>query len=285
MVNLEPSPTYVLVVIRKESQMEEPNYQKPPLREEIEAFFKQLKGVIFTIIGFGILIAIVFRLHMFSKTDMAHQIGAYINKHFPTFMFTMMIDLLSYTILCRALYDTHLIYKRYRLGYFSQMMWCFIGFFTLQLGNIPIALYMDGLIPIIIIALLAIGLTALLLSYYKKNRPPLAKPLTKEQNERRKDIINALVNSYKVGTGPIATDAKAFAKARYLMDIYPESLETLNNIPSVFYSRTLEDPTKNPSVHPNDPLYNLYYDHAYHLIQRDQNPDLAYTLDKKDLFD
>lgn len=26
--------------------MTEPNYQKPPLREEIEAFFKQLKGVI-----------------------------------------------------------------------------------------------------------------------------------------------------------------------------------------------------------------------------------------------
>ena len=26
--------------------MTEPNYQKPPLREEIEEFFKQLKGVI-----------------------------------------------------------------------------------------------------------------------------------------------------------------------------------------------------------------------------------------------
>lgn len=30
--------------------MTEPNYQKPPLREEIEAFFKQLKGVITAII-------------------------------------------------------------------------------------------------------------------------------------------------------------------------------------------------------------------------------------------
>ena len=265
--------------------MTEPNYQKPPLREEIEAFFKQLKGVIFTIIGFGILIAIVFGLRMFSKTDIAHQIRDYIYKHYLAFMFTMMIDMLSYAILCRALYDTHLIYKRYRLGYFSQMMWCFIGFFTLQLGNIPIALYMDGLIPIITIALLAIGLTALMLSYYKKNHPPIAKPLTKEQNERRKDIINALVNSYKAGPGSIATEAKAFARARYLMDIYPESLETLNNVPSVFYSKTLEEPTKNSSVHTNDPLYSLYYEHAYHLIRRDQNPDIAYTLDKKDLFD
>lgn len=265
--------------------MTEPNYQKPPLREEIEAFFKQLKGVIFTIIGFGILIAIVFGLRMFSKTDMAHQIGAYIYKHYLAFMFTMMIDMLSYAILCRALYDAHLIYKRYRLGYFSQMMWCFIGFFTLQLGNIPIALYMDGLIPIITIALLAIGLTALMLSYYKKNRPPLAKPLTKEQNERRKDIINALVNSYKIGPGTFATDAKAFARARYLMDVYPESIETLNNIPSVFYSNTLENPNNKPSVDTTDPRYSLYYEYAYHLIRRDQTIDIKYTLDKKDLFD
>lgn len=265
--------------------MTEPNYQKPPLREEIEAFFKQLKGVIFTIISFGILMAIVIGLHMFSKTDMAHQIGAYINKHFPAFTFTIMIDILSYAILYEALCRKHLIYKRYRLGYFSQMMWYFIGFFTLQLGNIPITLYMDGLIPIITIALLAIGLTTLLLSDYKKNHPPLAKLLTKEQNERRKDIVNALMNSYNIGPGSIETDAKAFARARYLMDIYPESLEALNNIPSVFYSKTLEDPTKNSSVHTNDPLYRLYYEHAYRLIRRDRTPDIAYTLDKRDLFD
>lgn len=31
--------------------MTKPNYQKPPLREEIEAFFKQLKGVIIVIIS------------------------------------------------------------------------------------------------------------------------------------------------------------------------------------------------------------------------------------------
>ena len=265
--------------------MTEPNYQKPPLREEIEAFFKQLKGVIFTIISFGILMAIVFGLHMFSKTDMAHQIGAYINKHFPAFMLTMMIDILSYAILYEALCREHLIYKRYRLGYFSQMMWYFIGFFTLQLGNIPITLYMDGLIPIITIALLAIGLTTLLLSDYKKNRPPLPKPLTKEQNGRRKDIINALMNSYKINPGSIETDAKAFARARYLMDIYPESLETLNNIPSVFYSNTLENPNNKPSVDTTEPRYSLYYEYAYHLIRRDQTIDIKYTLDKKDLFD
>ena len=265
--------------------MTEPNYQKPPLREEIETFFKQLKDVIFTIIGFGILIAIVFGLRMFSKTDMAHQIGDYIYKHYLAFMFTMIIDMLSYAILCRALYDAHLIYKRYRIGYFSQMMWCFIGFVTIQLLNIPIALYMDGVIPIIVIGLFALAITNLALSDYKKKRPPLTTPLTKEQNERRKDIINALVNSYKIGPGTFATDAKAFARARYLMDVYPESIETLNNIPSVFYSNTLENPNNKPSVDTTDPRYSLYYEYAYHLIRRDQTIDIKYTLDKKDLFD
>ena len=86
---------------------------------------------------------------------MAHQIGNYINEHFPAFMLTTLIELLSYAILCGALYRKHLIYERYRIGYFSQMMWGFIGFFTVQLLNIPIALYMDGLIPIIIIELIA----------------------------------------------------------------------------------------------------------------------------------
>ncbi len=140
--------------------MTEPNYQKPPLREEIEAFFKQLKGVIIAIISIATFIAVFFGLCEFTKTDMAHQIGNYINTHFPAFMFTTLIELLSYAILCGALYRKHLIYKRYRIGYFSRMMWGFIGFFTFQLLNIPVALYMDGLILIIIIDLFALGCTA-----------------------------------------------------------------------------------------------------------------------------
>ena len=88
--------------------MTEPNYQKPPLREEIEAFFKQLEGVIFTIISIIAFIAVLFGLYEFTKTDIAHQIGNYINEHFPAFMLTIMIEFLSYAILCGALYRKHL---------------------------------------------------------------------------------------------------------------------------------------------------------------------------------
>ena len=221
--------------------MTEPNYQKPPLREEIEAFFKQLKGVIIAIISIVTFIAVLFGLFEFTKTDIAHQIGNYISEHLLAFMFTTLIALLSYAILCGALYRKQLIYKRYRIGYFSQMMWGFIGFFVFQSLNIPIALCMDGLIPIIIIEMFAFGITTLAVSDYKKNHPALTRPLTEKENKHRKDIINALLHSYRNGIYTIESDANAFARAAYLMDFQPELFDILNatnsgyTIPSMFY--------------------------------------------------
>ena len=271
--------------------MTKPNYQKPPLREEIEAFFKQLKGVIIAIISIITFIAVLFGLCKFTETDMAHQIGNYISEHILAFMFTALIAVLSYAILCGALYRKHLIYKRYRIGYFSRMMWGFIGFFISQLLNIPIVVYMDGLIPIIIIELIAFGFTALALSDYKKNHPPLTRPLTKEENDRRKDIINALLNSYRNGPHTIESDANAFARAGYLMDFQPELFDVLNTvnsgytIPSMFYSDTLDDSTNKLSVNTEDPRYETYRKRAYWQMTRDQNPDSPFKLCKESFFD
>ena len=271
--------------------MTEPNYQKPPLREEIEAFFKQLKGVIIAIVYIALFIAIIVGLYKFSKSDMGQQIGAYINEHFPAFMFTAVIAFPSYCILYIALYSKHLIYKRYRLGYFSQMMWCFIGFFIFQLLNIPVALYMNGLIPIIIIELIAFGFTALALSNYKQNHPPLTRPLTEAENKRRKDIINALLNSYRNGAYTLESDANAFARAAYLMDFHPELFDVLNatnsgyTMPSMFYSDTLDNAQNKPSVNTEDPRYKTYRDRVYWLMTRDQNPDSPFKLCKESFFD
>lgn len=273
-----------------------PNYQKPPLREEIEAFFKQLKGVILTIIVFVTLIAIVFGLHMFSNTAMAQQLGAYFNKHFPTFMLTSIIAVPSYGLLYGALYRKHLIYKRYRIGRFSPMMWYFIGFFVLQLLNIPVALYLDGLIPIIIVEIVALGFTALALSEYKKEHPPLFRPLTEEENKLRKHIIDALLNSYRmnsyqIGTGVIETDAKAFARACYLMDFYPEFFNTLTatniqqSTPLMFYSDTLENPQNTPFIDIKDPRYKTYHERARHQMTRDLNPESPFKLNKESFFE
>lgn len=271
--------------------MTEPNYQKPPLREEIEAFFKQLKGVIIAIICIVTFIAVLFGLCEFTKTDMAHQIGNYINEHLPAFMFTALIELLSYAILCGALYRKHLIYKRYRIGYFPRMMWGFIGFFTFQLLNIPVALYIDGLIPIIIIELIAFGITALALSDYKKNHPPLARPLTEEENKLRKDIINALLNCYRNGAYTLESDANAFARAAYLMDFQPELFDVLKStnsgysVPTIFYSDTLDNSTSKLSVDTENPRYKTYRERVYWQMGRDQNPDSPFKLSKESFFD
>lgn len=276
--------------------MTEPNYQKPPLREEIEAFFKQLKGVIIAIISIVAFIAVLFGLCEFTKTDMAHQIGNYISEHLPAFMFTTLIALPSYAILCGALYRKQLIYKRYRIGYFSRMMWGFIGFFTIQLLNIPIALWMDGLIPIIIIEVFAFGITTLAVSDYKKNHPPLVRPLTEQENTLRKHIIDALLNSYRmnsyqIGTGVIETDAKAFARACYLMDFYPEFFNTLTatniqqSTPLMFYSDTLENPQNTPFIDIEDPRYKTYRERARHQMTRDLNPESPFKLNKESFFE
>lgn len=271
--------------------MTEPNYQKPPLREEIEEFFKQVKGVMIAIIGLASSVAICVGIYKFSRSDIGEQIRTYINEHIAAFMFTTMIAFLSYLLLYFALESQYLIYKRYRLGYFSQMMWCFIGFFIVQLGNIPIALYMDGLIAIIIIDLLILGFTICVLSNYKKERPLLVRPLTEEENKLRKDIINALLNSYRIGPGDIKTDAKAFARACYLMDFYPELFNMITapnagfTIPSVFYSATLENPQNKLFIDIEDPRYGLYHTRIYRSMERDRNPEISYRLNSKNAFD
>lgn len=206
-------------------------------------------------------------------------------------MFATLIALLSYAILCGALYRKQLIYKRYRLGYFSQMMWYFIGFFTLQLLNIPVALYLDGLISIIIVEIVALGFTALALSDYKKEHPALTRPLTEKENKHRKDIINALLNSYRNGAYTLESDANAFARAAYLMDFHPELFDILNatnsgyTIPAMFYSDTLDNAQNKLSVNTEDPRYKTYRDRVYWQITRDQKPDSPFKLCKESFFD
>lgn len=258
--------------------MTEPNYQKPPLREEIEAFFKQLKGVIFTILSLTLITIAGFGFYKFLETDMAKQIETYINKHITELFFLTIIAFASYLLLYFALVSKYFIYKRYRIGYFSQMMWCFIGFTLLQSLNIPIYLYMHNVIPIITIELCAIGITNLILSNFKTNRPPLVRPLTKEENKLRKDIIRLLVSFYKQNCNGWArlesntylttsAHAGAFAQACYVMDVYPELLESLDDILSVFYTDTIEGLEKKLSIEIESQHYQLYYDRAYNYMK------------------
>lgn len=266
--------------------MTEPNYQKPPLREEIEAFFKQLKGVIFTIIGITLIAIAGFGFYKFLETNIAKQIRTYINEHITELFFLTIIAFASYLLLYFALVSKYFIYKRYRIGYFSQMMWCFIGFTLLQSLNIPIYLYMRNVIPIITIELCTIGITNLILSNFKTNRPPLVRPLTKEENKLRKDIIKTLVSFYKQNRNSLislesdtyltkSAHARAFAQACYVMDVYPELLETTDEIPTIFYSDTIEGLEKKLSIEIESQHYQLYYDRAYNYMRLHEDSNIS----------
>lgn len=265
--------------------MTEPNYQKPPLREEIETFFKQLKGVIFTIIGIMLVAIAGFGVYKFLETDIAKHIGTYITKHITELFFLTIIAFASYILLYFALGSKYLIHKRYRLGYFSQMMWCFIGFVILQSLNIPIYLYMRNIIPIIVIELCAIGITTLILSNFKTYRPSLVRPLTKEENDRRNGIIRTLVLFYKQNRKGWAglesntyltksAHAGAFAQACYVMDVYPELLESLDDTLTVFYTDTIEGLEKKLSIEIENQRYQLYYDRAYNYMRLHEDSNI-----------
>ena len=137
----------------------------------------------------------------------------------------------------------------------------------------------------------AFGITTLAVSDYKKNHPALTRPLTEKENKHRKDIINALLHSYRNGIYTIESDANAFARAAYLMDFHPELFDILNatnsgyTIPAMFYSDTLDNAQNKLSVNTEDPRYKTYRDRVYWQMTRDQNPDSPFKLCKESFFD
>lgn len=157
--------------------------------------------------------------------------------------------------------------------------------------NVPIYIYADGLIAISIIELLALGTTTLILLNFKKNRPPLVRPLTEKENRLRKDIIQTLLQCYRFGQMTIDANSQAFARASYLMDFYPESFDILTSphtgitIPRVFYSDTLDDSSNKLSVNTKDPRYTLYLKQAHYLMKLKQRPEPIFAPSLESFFD
>lgn len=88
----------------------------------------------------------------------------------------------------------YFIYKRYRFGHFSNMMVAYIATFALQVIAIVVAIFYKVVIPLVIFEFLASIYLFIELKKSKSNRPPLARPLTSEENECRKEIIKGLVS-------------------------------------------------------------------------------------------
>ena len=268
--------------------MTESNYQKPPLREEIEKFFKELKNFALITIKIALGVASIVGIILFCISKTGLQILNYVYNHSPQFLFTTIITTSSCIVLYYAIKDRYFIYKRYRIGYFSEMMWCFITFPFIQLLNIPIYLYMDGLIPIITTELIAITLTISFVLSFKKERPQLTRPLTEEENKLRKKLISRITYYYRYDHNntksyhhlTIKEHVSMFARSCYIMDFYPELIKEYNETES--HIELLNKLCDDPHIDVEDTHYKKYYNRALLRLKQEVTP---LTPDLEDYFE
>lgn len=157
---------------KKENLEEE--YQRPPLREEIEKFFREAKTVTkFVALGLGVFFLISIRdsiLPIIQKfvrfvVDWANAIFVdfintlqalmeWTNKHpeqFFGFIASVGLLVLCYYLLMTSLKHRHYIYQRFRIGHFSEMMWFGIGALVVQVATIGSSVYLGIWLPVLLI--------------------------------------------------------------------------------------------------------------------------------------
>lgn len=198
---------------KKESLEEE--YQRPPLREEIEQFFREAKAVTkFVALGLGVFFLISIRNSISPiinrvirlVVDCANAIGdAFMNvlqtlaewakNHPEKFMgFFALVGLLGlcYYLVMSCLKHRHYIYQRFRIGHFSEMMWFGIGASVIQVATIGSSMYLGIWLPILLIEAVLVVFLFRNFIVFKQLRPTIPRPLTKRENEKRLELIKDL---------------------------------------------------------------------------------------------
>lgn len=285
---------------KKENLEEE--YQRPPLKEEIEKFFREAKTVTkFVALGLGVFLLISIRdfiLPIIQKfvrfvadwvnaifvdfTNTLQALMEWTNKHPEQFFgFVASVGLLGlcYYLLMTSLKHRHYIYQRFRIGHFSKMMWFGIGGLVVQLATIGSSIYFGIWLPIFLVEVVLAGLVFRNFIVFKQLRPTLPRPLTKGENEKRLELIKKLYRISKPfdsihGYNTIQQDSILIAMTRLALiaDFCPSELSRIvcNQYKSgytVFIS--LEDVYNylfGKDVHgyllENEDFYNIYYKRA-----------------------
>lgn len=263
---------------KKENLEEE--YQRPPLREEIEKFFREAKTVTkFVALGLGVFFLISIRdsiLPIIQKfvrfvvdwanaifvdfTNTLQALVEWANKHpekVGGFIASVGLLGLCYYLMMTSLKHRHYIYQRFRIGHFSEMMWFGIGGLVIQVTTIGSSVYLGIWLLILLIEVVLVGLLFRNFIVFKQLRPTLPRPLTKRENEKRLKLIN---NLYHSDWDSILQDMSRLA---LVADFYPDKLlnvtydkhlskfSTYKNIEDV-YSLSFKD----------DDLYTIYYKRA-----------------------
>lgn len=176
--------------------MTEKIYQRPPAKEEIKEFLKKIKYALFfpliTLTTLALFIGVFYLLQFKSTQDLVEHAIQNLSV-LATLVLLTLVTLAMMICFYDAEMSRYFIYKRYRFGHFSNMMVAYIATFALQVIAIVVAIFYKAVIPLVIFEFLASIYLFIELKKSKSSRPPLARPLTSEENECRKEIIEGLV--------------------------------------------------------------------------------------------
>lgn len=285
---------------KKENLEEE--YQRPPLREEIEKFFSEAKTVTkFVALGLGVFFLISIRNSIspiISKiirfvVDCANAIYVacmnalqtlveWANSHpekVVGLVASVALLILCYYLVMVCLKHRHYIYQRFRIGHFSQMMWFGIGALLVQVATIGSSMYLGIWLPILLVEVVLVGLVFRNFIVFKQLRPTLPRPLTKRENEKRLELIEDLYivskpykDDYKYNQDERDSLLRAMTRLALIADFRPDELSRIISnkyISSYTLFRSLEDVYNDLFVKDvydyllkNEELYNIYYKRA-----------------------
>ena len=177
--------------------MTETIYQRPPKKDEIKEFLKKVKFAIFfsllALTASALLVGSLYLLQFKSAQELFEYAIQKLGALAALVLLTLSMLICSYD----AEMSRYFIYKRYRFGHFSNMMIAYILALALQVIAIVVAFSFKVVIPLVVFELLASIYLFIELKKSKDSRPPLARPLTSEENECRKEIIEGLVDFIK----------------------------------------------------------------------------------------
>ena len=275
-------------ITNKKENLEE-EYQRPPLREEIEKFFREAKTVTkFVVLGLGVFFLISIRNSIspiINKVirfvvDCANAIYVacmnalqdfveWANSH-PEKIFGLIASVgllvLCYYLIMTCLKHRHYIYQRFRIGHFSEMMWFGIGASVVQVTIIGSSMYLGIWLPILLVEVVLVGLVFRNFIVFKQLRPTLPRPLTKRENEKRLELIKDLYDIsrpykdvYRQDQGERASLLRAMTRLALIADFRPDELTRIlcnkyKHVSSYTVFRSLEDVC-------NDLFVKVAYDH------------------------
>lgn len=275
-------------ITNKKENLEE-EYQRPPLREEIEKFFREAKTVTkFVALGLGVFFLISIRNSLspilsrvirfvgecanaiyLACMNALQALVEWANSHpekVVGLVASVALLILCYYLVMVCLKHRHYIYQRFRIGHFSQMMWFGIGASVVQVAIIGSSMYLGIWLPILLVEVVLISLVFRNFNVFKQLRPTLPRPLTKRENEKRLELIKDLYDIsrpykdvYRQDQGERASLLRAMTRLALIADFRPDELTRIlcnkyKHVSSYTVFRSLEDVC-------NDLFVKVAYDH------------------------